>query len=672
MNQIAKVQQSKQVAQNFLSIHDLKFASKSRFAIWVFDLDNFCIVWANAQALTLWRAETLDELYFRNMRDDLSISAENRLKQFQIDFFAEKTFDEVWTIFPKGEPRQINSRFRGVVLDDGRMAMLCEADAPEQESAEVARSSQALLYTSAMVSIYSDDGQCIYANPTARQSFSTDCTSVSDRFCSKRTADNLSNFSNGLLEGKFTAPVRTVSGERIHEVDARISYDAASGKKTLLLTEIDITEQEKTKQTLAHAATHDALTGLKNRNGFLEAFEAFSDECRAANKSFAVYFLDIDRFKNVNDTMGHHAGDDLLVAVAEKLKDFLGKDCVIARFGGDEFTILVPYDVSIESEASIGKSILSAFKDPVQIQKKDWRISVSVGFSKPDHSDGSIDSLLQKADLALYQAKKCGGGQVAAFDPRLAIKQNRFVEIESELRDSLKDNGFDMLFQPIVDLETDAIVGAEALLRLKRDDRLWCQPAEFIPIAEATGLIDEIGIWVLNHAAHGLIELHKKHKNIYISVNLSPQQFSNPLLLKTLREICHLPNFEPSMLKLEITESILAPNNKALRKMMKEISALGFSFSIDDFGTAFSNLAALHRYPISCIKIDKSLTHADNFKALVRGALTISRELGISTIAEGVETVAQREWLKENDCDQYQGFLAHRPMEFSKFLSVCA
>lgn len=655
----------------FLTMESLDLAEGSRSAIWVFDLDFFKVVWANEKALALWKADSKQELFQRPMSEGLTVSARNRLKQFQIDFLANKSCDEIWTIYPKGEPRRIESRFRGITLDDGRMAMLCEAETANNETCEAVRNSQALLYTSAMVSLFSETGKCLYANPAARQSHAFGFSTLEDRLCSSTLATRLLEFSDGVSEGKFTTNVHTFQGERIHEIDARISFDAATGQSALHLTEIDITERERAKQNLAIAAQHDALTGLLNRKGFLAEARNVISKTRNRNPC-TLLFLDIDRFKNVNDTMGHRVGDAILVAAAQRLKATLPKECIIGRFGGDEFSILLPSHSTKKDHLNIGETILSAFSHSIHFDEHELRIDVSLGRSEYPKDGNTIGELLQSADLALYQAKENGGGQIGIFEPSLAARQKRFVEIENALRHALDNDGFELHCQPIVSLDTQQIAGAEALIRFKGNSEISCMPGEFIPVAESTGLINEIGIWVLKEAAQKSIALNQAGHKICLSANLSPQQFSDPKLIPCLREICQHPDFDPNGFKLEITESVLVLDNLKLRHTMEEITGMGIPFAIDDFGTAFSNLAALQRYPITCIKIDRSLTQADNFQALIRGIITIGVELGVNIVAEGVETEEQRDWLRKSGCKYYQGFLFSKPTTFAKLSQLLA
>lgn len=653
-----------------LTMDDLKIMEQSRSAVWVFNIDLFRIVWANAKALELWNADSKLELFQRAMGDGISVSAANRLKQFQIDFLENKKFDELWTIYPKGVPCQIKSRFRGIILNDGCMAMLCEAEVFENQTCDVIRSSQALLYTSAMVSLYSETGNCLYANPAARESHASGFANINDRLCSPDLTTRLLDFSNTASEGKFTTKVNTFQGERVHEIDARISYDAVTGQPALHLTEIDITETEKAKQDLAKSAQQDALTGLLSRNKFMDKFREVLLNAADGLTKCTLFFLDVDRFKNVNDTLGHRVGDAVLISIAQRLKETLPEKAIIARFGGDEFLILLPSHPGKMKAATIGDALLEAFRRPLHYDEQELLINVSLGRSEFPKDGKTVDELLQGADLALYQAKGLGGGKVGVFEPFLADRQNRFVEVEGALRQALRNDGFELHYQPIINLETQEIDGAEALIRLKSSNSIASLPAEFIPVAETTGQINAIGRWVLRESAQKLISLHRQGHKIRLSANLSAQQFSDPKLLPCLKSICDLPGFDSKSFRLEITESILVSNDVILEQTMAEITDMGITFAIDDFGTAFSNLAALQRYPIDSIKIDRSLTQADNFQAIVRGVIAIGNELELNIVAEGVECAEQRKWLRSSGCHHYQGFLFSKELPFKEFIQV--
>lgn len=658
--------------QNLLTMGDLKVMELSRSAVWVFDIDNFRVVWANAEALALWKATSEQELFHRTMGDEISVSAANRLRQFQFDFRLNKKFDELWTIYPNGEPCQIKSRFRGIVLENGCMAMLCEAEPIENETCDVIRSSQALLYTSAMVSLYSETGDCLYANPAARQSHAFGFPTLKDRLCSISLTKRLLQFSDSISEGKFTTKVVTSQGVRVHEIDARVSYDAATGRTALHLTEIDVTESERAKKNLTKSAQKDHLTGLLNRNQFMKKFREVLRNATKSNKECTLFFLDVDRFKNVNDTLGHRVGDAILIAIAQRLERILPKNSVVARFGGDEFLILLPFHSEKLNGATIGEAVLSAFRQPIHFDEHELLINISLGHSEFPKDGKTVDELLKSSDLALYRAKSTGGGKIGIFEPFLADRQNRFLEVEGALRNAFKNGNFELHYQPILNLETQQIDGLEALIRLENENGVSSSPNEFIPIAEKTGQINEIGRWVLRESAQKSISLNQNGHKICLSANLSAQQFSDPELLPCLRGICDLPDFDPGCFRLEITESVLVSNDVTLRRTMDAITEMGITFAIDDFGTAFSNLAALQLYPISSIKIDRSFTQANNFQAILRGLIAICNELKLDIVAEGVETIEQRDWLRASGCHYYQGFFFSKALPFRELTQMLA
>lgn len=651
-------------ALDIIGMADLRIAIGSRFPVWVFDTDNSCVCWANEKALVLWNAQTVPELAKRSMANDMSTSVRDRLAQFQCDFWRGATFDEMWTLYPGGEPTPMICRFRGIILDDGRMGMLCEAEAIEGNSGELVQSAQALLYTSAFVSIYLEDGSSIYMNPAARRIYHTLFPKLQDRLANATVAERLLTLQEGHSEGRFNAEVLTVQGVRIHEMDARITFDSATGKRAVIITEIDVTEREKAKKQTAYLAEHDSLTGLKNRSFVETAVEGMIKADVDGEEIFALYFMDLDRFKYVNDTLGHKAGDDLLHQISQRLLKVVPQGSLVSRFGGDEFLVVVKGQSSARDIRQVGRKILSVFNQPFQVAEQQLRVRTSLGVSRFPADAKHFDELLQCADLALYASKERGAQQLCMFRPALAARSIAFQQIDSELSKALDADELMLYFQPRVTLESKKIVGVEALLRWRRADGTMVPPDQFIPIAESTGLINKIGLWVLRVAAKRQMELKAAGYEINFSVNVSAKQFNDPNLVPLLRKLTAMPGFDPKRFELEITETLLVDDNVPMKRTLSQIIQMGFGFSIDDFGTAYSNMAALKNYPIDCIKIDRSLVNADEYQTLTLGVITLGRSLGVKIVAEGVETEVQREWLAKNGCQEFQGWLFSKALPF--------
>lgn len=642
----------------------------SRFPVWVFDIDQSRILWANEAALDIWGATSLEALQGRDFVKDMSSSVRIRLQQFQTGFYDGDHFDEQWTIFPNGTPRALMCRFRGCLLEDGRMAMLCEGQSLSPDDAGLLRSSQALLYTSVMVTTYSTSGECTYANPAARRAFPATEHSDLSRFRNPVLRATLASGPGAEIEGTYLTAVATSKGIRCHTVEIRQSFDPLEGQRNFLITEVDVTEQELAKREMAVLATSDSLTGLRNRTFLAEAAPAFITEATAKGHVAGLLLLDIDRFKFVNDSLGHAAGDTLLQEIARRLREALPPGAILGRLGGDEFCCLLDAPEGERAFLRLSQGILKYLRHPMLVDDNDLSVSASIGLSQAEGPQATFDDLLRKADLALFDAKGSGGNAARAFRPELAERSRRFLQLDSELREALSRNRLELFYQPRVSFKTGKIVAAEALIRLNSPTGSTVLPGEFIPVAEATGRIAAIGRWVLREAARDLVTLRKAGAEINLSVNVSPKQFADPAFLALLRQVRPTLDAVAGDVELEITENVLIDPDRRLQRVLMQIADLGYKLAIDDFGTAYSNLASLTRYPISCIKIDRSLIEHKDFRLLVTGVMTIARAFGARVVAEGVETEVQRDWLEKNLCDEYQGFLFSKPVPFSELLRL--
>ncbi len=655
-----------------LSFEELGGFAASRFPAWVFDTDCARVIWSNPSAREIWLAASQEELGARDMGHDMSSSVRTRLRQFQEGAARGAFFDEQWTIFPKGQPRSLLCRFRGCRLPDHRIALFIEAQAISPDDLTLLRSSQALLYTALMVTTYSASGECTYANPAARRAFPAAEQSALTRFLSPALRAVLQGEPSAMIEGTYRSHVVTSRGVRQHEVEVRHSYDPLEGRKNFLITEVDVTEQEEAKRELAILATSDSLTGLRNRSYLAAAAPAFFAQAVQAGKVVGLLLLDIDRFKFVNDSLGHAAGDTLLQEITKRLSETLPQTAVLTRLGGDEFCCLLAAPDGERAFLRTGAAVLKALRRPLQVDSNDLGVSASIGLSLASGDGISFEDLLREADLALFDAKGSGGNAVRVFRPDMADRSHRFLQVDSELREALTRNRLELFYQPRVSFKTGKIVAAEALIRLHSPTGSQLLPDEFIPIAEATGRIASIGRWVLREAARQLVTLRQAGCPINLSVNVSPKQFADPAFLTLLRQVRPVLDEVAGDIELEVTEAVLVESDRRLQRVLMQISDLGYKLAIDDFGTAYSNLASLTRYPISCIKIDRTLIGHKDFRLLVTGVMTIARAFGARIVAEGVETEVQRRWLEENLCDEYQGFLFARPVPFSELMRMVA
>ena len=426
---------------------------------------------------------------------------------------------------------------------------------------------------------------------------------------------------------------------------------------------------EETKEHFRHAAFHDSLTGLPNRAMFTELLKAEIESSKRSNDHmFAVLFLDLDRFKNVNDSLGHTHGDLLLVAFAERLERTLRPVDTLARFGGDEFAILLSGMTDATDAVRVAQRIQDELSQPFVLDKNSAFATASIGIALSSSGYDRADDILRDADIAMYRAKENGKARYELFDHGMHARAVSRLQLESDLRQAIEQKEFCVYYQPIVSLQTGRLAGFEALVRWNHPRRGLVSPADFIPVAEETGLIVPIGQWVLNEACAHVRQWQidsPSHRSLSLSVNLSARQVAQPDLLNRIKEALENSKLNPHCLKLEITESVVMENAEAAAQMFKQLRALGVQLSIDDFGTGYSSLSYLHRFPLNYLKIDRSFVMrltTDNDNAIVRTISTLARNLGMEVIAEGIETEEQYQQLKMLGCEYGQGFLFSRPV----------
>lgn len=437
----------------------------------------------------------------------------------------------------------------------------------------------------------------------------------------------------------------------------------------LLVTEMELTSdlfvKRATQEHLLYNTLHDSLTGLPNRSMFTERLRhSMRRTARHPDDMFAVLFLDLDRFKDVNDNLGHFAGDELLRAVARRLEACLRPEDTVARLSGDEFAILLESISETSDAGRVAERIEEALSFPINLGGAEITTSASMGIVTSSMSQEQPEQLLRSADMAMYRAKAAGRARYEMFDRAMHTDALAKLQLETDLRRAVERGEFRLHYQPLVSLRTGRITGLEALLRWEHPERGLVQPADFIPIAEETGLIVRIGRWVLNEACRQLSAWQKSHPRaepLSLSVNLSVKQFSQPDLLDQLAHALRASGIRPSCLRLEITEAALIDKGEAAMALLSQIKQLGPQIYLDDFGTGYSSLIYLHRLPIDAIKIDRDLvstmdTDEKNLR-LVRTILTFAQIIGVRAEAEGISSAEQLRELRSLKCEHGQGYL---------------
>jgi diguanylate cyclase (GGDEF)-like protein len=440
------------------------------------------------------------------------------------------------------------------------------------------------------------------------------------------------------------------------------------------VTEIELqrrtVEAERIERQLRHDALHDVLTGLPNRACFVERLRHAGERARRhVDDSFAVLFVDLDHFKVVNDSFGHLAGDELLVEVSRRLGSCLRSVDTLARLGGDEFALILEEVREPSDAARVAERLQIALRTPMTIRESEVFTSASIGIALSSRLDDAPQHLLRSADLAMYRAKEHGRGRFEVFDPAMHTAAMDRLRLEMDLRRAVERKQLVLHYQPVVSLTTGGVVAVEALVRWQHPERGLVPPLEFIPIAERTGVIGEIGRWVIAQACNQLKSWEREFgydapQSIWI--NVSPKQFAQSDLAESVGELLASLSFEPRRIKFEITEGIMLEDIELATRTLGELRRLGVQVFMDDFGTGYSSLTYLGRLPLDGIKVDRSFVSQMGNDArqaqLVGTIITLIRNLGLEPIAEGVETDHQARLLRDMGCAFAQGFVFSRPI----------
>lgn len=429
----------------------------------------------------------------------------------------------------------------------------------------------------------------------------------------------------------------------------------------------DITERKQTEEHIRHMVEHDFLTGLPNRSLLLDRLQQAMAAAKRHQAKLAVLFLDLDRFKNVNDSLGHHVGDRLLQAVAERLKKCVRTNDTVSRQGGDEFVIMLA-DIGDDGQvAHVAANILKSISQPYQIEEHVLHISTCIGIAVYPGDGNDMDSLIKHADTAMYHAKEAGRNAYQFFNHDMNARIVKRITLENHLRRALQDGQFFLYYQPEVDIASGRMTGAEALIRWQHPESGILLPQQFLPVAEECGLIVPIGEWVLRTACKQARAWHDQGLRVSVGVNLSAIQFRQKNFLEKVKAILHDTGLPPEFLELEITESVLFDNTEISIDTMHALRHLGIRLAVDDFGTGYSSLSYLKHFPIDRLKIDQSfvsdLSIDSNDAAIIRAILIMAKSLNLAVIAEGVETADQLAFLQSQGCDEYQGNYAAHPVQ---------
>ena len=437
----------------------------------------------------------------------------------------------------------------------------------------------------------------------------------------------------------------------------------------------DITERRQMEEEIKHMSTHDSLTGLPNRVMFSQLLNHALASAKRYNRQVAILFIDLDRFKVINDTLGHEAGDQLLKEVARRLTQAVRAVDIAARFGGDEFVILIEELGDLGQVETVAERILSAILEPINLSNEECRVTASIGISVFPKDAQDEQSLMKNADMAMYLAKEEGKNNYQFYTKDIQSRSLERLSIETNLRFALERNELSLHYQAKVDFKTNVITGVEALLRWHNPQLGVVTPTQFIPVAEESGLILAIGRWALKTACAQNVAWQKQGlPTVCMAVNLSVRQLADDNLIDDIRTALIDSGMAPHLLELEITESMMMRNPERMISILAKIKSLGVHLAIDDFGTGYSSLAQLKHFTVDTLKVDRSfirnIPHDSNDKAITEAIISMGKTLSLTVVAEGVETIDQLNFLKDISCDEMQGYYFSKPIASEQFADL--
>lgn len=563
-------------------------------------------------------------------------------------------------------------------------ALAKELEGVEQERRELLRDNrerlaQVIDTVPAMISAHDRRGDCIFANAYHVSVLGADPVGSArpdDEQASRSRQLDARILASGLPLPAFEEEVADQTGARRVFLTTKTPIKAASGLvEGVLTTSLDITERKRAEEHLHHVANHDPLTGLPNRHALYSRLDDVIDAASSEGLEFALHFLDLDRFKSISHAYGHHNGDLLLAAVAQRMSSLLGPEDFIGRLGGDEFAIIQTGIGSGPTAATrartFAETIRASLTEPFLIDGLSMHTSCSLGTALfPRHGETS-DSLQQSADLAMYQAKSRGRNMVCLYEPGLQASVREAAQIESDLRAALIRHELVLHYQPQQDTRSGAIVGVEALLRWARPGHGTVYPDRFLPIAEEAGLMTAINLWVLDTACRQAAQWQSEGMATRVSINLSASLFRHHDVASLVVAAIDRSGVSPHLIDLELTETIMLEDHEAAHRQIAALQARGVTFSIDDFGTGYASFTYIERLPVNRVKVDqgfiRNISSRPEGLAVIRAIIALGQGLGMRVIAEGVETEEQLRTLKREGCDEVQGYLFSRPLEPAAF-----
>ncbi|MBD8512532.1 EAL domain-containing protein [Photobacterium sp. CAU 1568] len=620
--------------------------------VWVFDIENKAIIWANSAALPLWEAESLSELRSRDLGQDMSDAVEATLNDYLQMFKRGESLKLWWSYSPKSKVKNALCHFSGIPSEDGRIAMLVHVISEEASL----RRELAFSDGSNLALLFSSEGQLLSANRAFIHAFGEQLDSLATFVGDIKLAEK---WLHDASEGQVVNHRKLCWTGRNYDwfsIDGKWLAD----KQQLLLSLVNISQEKEQLKQAKYQSEHDYLTGLLNRRGMITAIHA----SQHSSQPYTLLFLDVDGFKLINDTYGHAIGDKMLRAIAIRLSEIVKFNGLLARFGGDEFIIQIDHR-QVEDPAQFARKLITNLNKPFHLKEVgELSIGCSIGMASFPNDAKKIETLITQADMAMHRAKLRGRNRCHHFSPEMAEDLYRKMTLRHHLTLAMDAEAFELYYQPIVDLKNNRLGGFEALIRWYDEDLGQVAPSEFIPLAEETGQIVPLGKWTLKQACMQLSHWNKTYgKRFTVSVNLSRAQLHASLAtyIGTLLE--HY-DINASQLALELTESAMLQEYDDAKQCLVDLAELGIELHLDDFGTGYSSLSQLQNLPITMVKLDQSFVQANNqsSRAIVEATCAICDKLNLKLVAEGVETPEQLEYIQQCEFDYCQGYYLGKPM----------
>lgn len=623
-----------------------------RTPMWIYDVEKYCISWANTNGLLLWNDSLDNPLLNRDLSLDISQIIDLSIQQLAKESRNESR-NSWWTLYPQNIPKQVYIRFTNISNNDDNNLLLCEALLDRDE---VERDTTFSL-DNTIQSLFDKQGALLSGNLKFADNYDTKRINLNELL--EMEIDDLRRMMD--VNNTVDFERQTINRGGIAWFNFHIKSLQPEGH--FIVSQENITERKLKEQTYRHLAYHDQLTGLLNRYGFNDYLV---EQCHKA-APFYLFLVDLDAFKLVNNNLGHSTGDEVLVEIARRFIMHLPDDYQACRFGGDEFIVVVPQHQDSQSVDAISQMILDIVSQPIE-KIDSIQVTASIGAANYPLDAKEPSALIMYADTAMYKAKERGSESYCRFAQQMSLEIQRRSAIQQGLKQALNFKELIPLFQPIVDMKSNTLVGMEALLSWDSPTLGRVPPQEFVEEAERSGMMNEIGQWILRSACEQcLIWQQRTQHPLTLSVNVSAIQL-NDNFINTLDDIIKDTGFPAKQLTLELTESIFLLNIKQVIKRLQAISKRGVGVCIDDFGTGYSSLSYIHKLPIDALKIDRSfINDIDSSDVVIEATIAMASKLGLKVVAEGIENQHQREIMLKYPNLLAQGFYYSRPVNNQDF-----